>query len=229
MGMKTLAEMKGYGVYERSRRRAAGTELALVRGPTGKRLYLSAPLLRFSGDPLPGGGLICPLSLDNARALMELLPEFRPRRLPEGSSFGFGDRLGLATPGHVRALFGAEVFPVLAQQSVRENARTGRDFAQVLADAIFGAFQEGYTGGFAADADHLKTIGDALEAAELGYSFFTCDPSDHVTAAERLPEGELKCQFHSLSDANDLRGEYLGREWNRRFSSRSGSLSAAVT
>jgi hypothetical protein len=31
-----------------------------------------------------------------------------PRRTPEGkASFGFGDRLGLATPGHIRALAGA--------------------------------------------------------------------------------------------------------------------------
>lgn len=41
-------------------------------------------------------------------------------------SFGFGDRLGIATPGHIAAVRGTGFAPVFAQQSVRENARTGR-------------------------------------------------------------------------------------------------------
>lgn len=41
-------------------------------------------------------------------------------------SFGFGDRLGIATPGHIDAVSGTGFAPVFAQQSVRENARTGR-------------------------------------------------------------------------------------------------------
>jgi tagaturonate epimerase len=52
-------------------------------------------------------------------------PAARPRPLgTTGSSFGFGDRLGLATPGHVRALLAAgAVAPALAQQSARELER----------------------------------------------------------------------------------------------------------
>lgn len=61
---------------------------------------------------------------------------------------------------------------------MRENARTGRTFEEVLAKAIFEAFQEGYREGFGADADHLKSIEDAHHAAELRYTFFTCAPSD---------------------------------------------------
>ena len=41
-------------------------------------------------------------------------------------SFGFGDRLGLATPGHIAAVKGTKFAPIFAQQSVRENTRTGR-------------------------------------------------------------------------------------------------------
>ena len=209
--METLAGMEGYDVYERSRRRVAETEIALVRGPGGKFLYLSQALPGFQGDTLPDGGILCPLVPENAWALLKLLPELRPRRLPEGPSFGFGDRLGLATPGHIRAVRGTRVFPVLAQQSVRENARTGRTFAQVLADAVFGALQEGYAEGYAADADHLKSVKDALEAAELGYTFFTCDPSDHVIAAEKLPGRELERRFSSLPSRGELEREYLDR------------------
>ncbi len=215
-------ELRGFEVYERSVREARGAKVALVKGPVGKRLYLSSPLEGFSGEEIGDGGLLCPLTPENAAALMGLFPELRPQRLPGGPSFGFGDRIGLATPGHVRALRGSRVFPVLAQQSVRENSRTGRTFAGVLSDAVFGAFQEGYTGGFAADADHLKSIDDALEAAELGYTFFTCDPSDHIPKVDRLPEREIKRRFSTHPRAGELREEYadknfyipgLGRIW----------------
>ena len=50
-------------------------------------------------------------------------------------SFGFGDRLGLATPGHIAAVQGTGLAPIFAQQSVRENARTGRSPQQVMDDA----------------------------------------------------------------------------------------------
>ena len=209
--METLAGMEGYEVYERSHRRVAEAEIALVRGPGGKFLYLSRALPGFRGDPLPDAGLLCPLTPENAGALLKLLPDLGPRRLPEGPSFGFGDRIGLATPGHIRALGGARIAPVLAQQSVRENDRTGRTFAQVLADAVFGVLQEGYAGAYGADADHLKSIEDALEAAELGYTFFTCDPSDHVVPAEELPEKELRRRFSALPKRAELEREYLDR------------------
>jgi hypothetical protein len=47
-------------------------------------------------------------------------------------SFGFGDRLGLATPGHLDALKGSRFAPVFAQQSIRELKRTGRQPDQVM-------------------------------------------------------------------------------------------------
>ena len=50
-------------------------------------------------------------------------------------SFGFGDRLGLATPGHIAAVRDTRFAPIFAQQSVRENARTHRTPQQVLEDA----------------------------------------------------------------------------------------------
>jgi len=34
-------------------------------------------------------------------------------------SFGFGDRLGLATPGHIASVKGTKFAPIFAQQSVR--------------------------------------------------------------------------------------------------------------
>jgi hypothetical protein len=202
----------GFEVYPQSVREVQGMRIALVRNPEVKRLFLSLPVPGFSGIPYRGG-LLCSLTIENAQALASLIPELLPQRLPSGPSFGFGDRIGLATPGHIRAVRGAKVFPILAQQSLRENTRTGRTFSEVLASAIFGVFQEGYEGGFGADADHLKRIDDAIEAAELGYTFFTCDPSDLVVAVERLSDVEVVQRFAELPEAEQLRREYLGKDF----------------
>ncbi|MCD5407877.1 tagaturonate epimerase family protein, partial [Candidatus Bipolaricaulota bacterium] len=195
----------------RSVRNLDGVTLALVKLSGEKRLFLSQPLPGFPELEQAGEGYLAPLSFPTAQALQQHLSELRPRRLPPGPSFGFGDRIGLATPGHVRALAGAKVFPVLAQQSVRENTRTGRSFQDVLASAIFGAFQEGYKRGFGADADHLKSVEEATAAASLGYTMFTCDPSHLVQPVERLPEEDLLARFRALPQAESLTKTYLGK------------------
>jgi hypothetical protein len=65
---------------------------------------------RFAGQRAEGqeGYAIqrCPTSPANARALRETLPWLRPALLGLSTSAGFGDRLGRATVGHVRALAG---------------------------------------------------------------------------------------------------------------------------
>ena len=202
---------EGAEIYERSVREVSGAILALVKLAGEKRLFLSRPLPGFPELEEAGAGYLAPLTFPTAQALTRHLPELRPRGLPPGPSFGFGDRIGLATPGHLRALAGARVFPVLAQQSVRENTRTGRNFQDVLASAIFGAFQEGYRGGFGADADHLKSVEAAVTAASLGYSMFTCDPSHLLRSVERLPEDELVARFHALPQAEELAQTYVGK------------------
>lgn len=101
-------------------------------------------------------------------------------------SFGFGDRLGLATPGHIQALRAVtadgEIYPILAQQSVRENARTGRSPQEVMDDAMWGVFQEGWKMPWGGDADHLKQVSDLPAFVDSGYTFFTVDPGEHVDA-----------------------------------------------
>jgi hypothetical protein len=105
-------------------------------------------------------------------------------------SFGFGDRLGLATPGHIAALRGAGtgIAPIFAQQSIREMTRTGRAPEQVLADAQRGMREAAFNDPYGADADHLKTVADVDRTAAAGFCFFTIDPSDHVNkpAAESV-------------------------------------------
>ena len=63
-------------------------------------------------------------------------------------SFGFGDRIGLATPGHVAAMkeAGAGIAAIFPQQSIREMTRTSRTPTQVMTDAMQAAEACGWEG-----------------------------------------------------------------------------------
>jgi hypothetical protein len=98
-------------------------------------------------------------------------------------SFGFGDRLGLATPGHIVAVRGTGFAPIFAQQSVRENTRTGRTPQQVMDDAKRAVDVAKWDLPWGADADHLKTVDDLPSFVQAGYTFFTVDPGEHVDNA----------------------------------------------
>jgi len=71
--------------------------------------------------------------------ILEKLSRTSPTTLGLRPSFGFGDRIGLATPGHVEAMnrvgLGAGIEPIFPQQSIREMARTGRTPSRVMEDA----------------------------------------------------------------------------------------------
>ncbi|HEX6034948.1 MAG TPA: tagaturonate epimerase family protein, partial [Anaerolineales bacterium] len=108
-------------------------------------------------------------------------------------SFGFGDRLGLATPGHIAAVRGTKFTPIFAQQSLRENARTGRTPRQVMEDAKRAVDAAKWDAPWGADADHLKTVEDLPPFVDAGYTFFTVDPGEHVdNAADTDPLDVLK-------------------------------------
>ncbi len=122
----------------------------------------------------------CERTPGNADALRSLFAWLRPVPLGTQTSFGFGDRTGLATPGHVQSAGGSDVAPIFAQQSVRENTRIGRTPQQVMDDAMWGVFQEGWRKPWGADADHVKEVSSLPDFVAAGYTFFTIDPSDHV-------------------------------------------------
>jgi tagaturonate epimerase len=149
------------------------------------------------------------LTAENASALRELFPWLNPVPLEpvepaaqRRPSFGFGDRLGVATAGHIQALRAISnplsIAPIFAQQSVRENARTGRNPQQVLDEAMWGVFQEGWRLPWGADADHLKQPGDIPPFIEAGYSFFTIDPGEYVDpAADADPPEALEAKINA--------------------------------
>ncbi|MBL8079095.1 MAG: hypothetical protein JNM55_14110 [Anaerolineales bacterium] len=135
-------------------------------------------------------------------------------------SFGFGDRLGLATPGHIAALRGTKFAPIFAQQSVRENTRTGRTPQQVMDDAKRAVEAAKWDAPWGADADHLKTIEDIDPFVTAGYTFFTIDPGEHVdNAADSDPLDVLKRKAASFINWDHLSNLYLDQNgeqpWGR--------------
>jgi hypothetical protein len=129
-------------------------------------------------------------------------------------SFGFGDRTGLATPGHVEAMrrAGAGIEPIFPQQSIREMTRTGRSPQAVMDEAVAGMRQAGWSGVTGADADHLKTTADVDATAAAGFTFFTIDPSEHVDAhADDYDESTLRSRFAAVRDEVDWVEKYRGR------------------
>ncbi|TWU30456.1 tagaturonate epimerase family protein [Bythopirellula polymerisocia] len=137
------------------------------------------------------------------------------KTLGTAASFGFGDRIGLATPGHVEAMnrAGSGILPIFPQQSIREMARTSRTAEGVMSDALTGMQQAGWTGPTGADADHLKTTADVDVTAAAGFTFFTIDPSEHVDQqADNYDEVTLREKFASVRTSIDWWDTYLNQE-----------------
>lgn len=175
-----------------------------------KVLCIEGDSAGFQGKPV-AGILQCPLNPDNAAALRERLPWLRPQPLGVATSFGFGDRLGMATAGHIAALQGKGFAPVFAQQSVRENARTGRTPQEVLDDAMWGVFEMNWRMPWGADADHLKKVEDIPAFIGAGYSFFTIDPGEYVDNAADSDTLEVLKQKIPATVWDDLSSFYLNQ------------------
>jgi tagaturonate epimerase len=205
-----------------------GAEFGLTLDAAGRRLVVLAEaavpwLGEFEGERTAVGGrvlLVGPLGPRNAAALRTRLAWLRPALIGLRTSAGFGDRLGRATPGHVRAVraTGGAVAPVFAQQSMREMGRTGRTPADVIDDAMWGVFAEGWRGGFGADADHLKTTDDVDRCVAGGFTGFTVDPGEHVwSGADTASAAEVQAAVEGLpwdvleDSEPGLRARFLGR------------------
>jgi hypothetical protein len=210
-----------------------GVEYGLVQAPSGPKLAVFAPshtgvITSFEGECSELGGetlLIGPTSPKNAAALRSRLDWLQPRLFSRRTAVGMGDRIGLATPGHVRAVRAVGgIAPFFAQQSIREMKRTGRKSQQVMDDATWGIFQEGWLGGVGADADHLKSPADIDNCLAAGFTFFTIDPGAYVDdRAGTASLGELRELADALPEefrpgASGLAGKDYGIEGlNIRF------------
>lgn len=155
---------------------------------------------QLNGDHLDGEVKLCPLTHENRIVLNKYLPYTLPSAFGRKiATFGLGDRLGLATPGHIRCFENRKAKPILAQQSKRELDLTGRTYEQVLDDVCFTVFQEGYRGGFGADGDHLKKAEDIEEALNCGYTMITLDCSEKIgRGIENLTIPELTERYEKF-------------------------------
>jgi hypothetical protein len=186
----SAAGLLGDRAYPESQVSYGGTTYWLERSVNGvKRLVVVADdesaFRGFAGtaETIEGGvRFVAETTPDNAMALRSALPWLTPSRFGLHTSAGFGDRLGLATPGHVRALkaVDAAINPVFAQQSIREMGRCHRTPRNVVDDATWGAFQAGWTKPVGGDADHLEQLEDIDETTAAGFVFYTLDPKAEV-------------------------------------------------
>ncbi len=173
-----------------------------------------------------------PLDHANAAALRMALPWTAPCVLEGRESFGTGDRIGgtaPATPAHIAAVRGSGLTPVLAQQSVRENQKTGRTFENVLDDVTWSVFREGFRSDWGADADHLKTLGDIEDAVRAGFTMFTLDPSEKIDdEADTDSDDDLARKFDDLFRTAADREDFLVRYEGKHGANRRDVVRAAV-
>jgi hypothetical protein len=209
-------------VYPSSLCSKNGLMYGLIRTQEGKKMAVMGERSHVLKDGFGGRCYhqasslkICDFSAENTGALMTLFPYTKPISLREyPMTIGTGDRLGVATPGHIRAIKKFQVHPVLAQQSAAENVQTGRDFVQVIQDAAWAVFQENYQEGYGADADHLRSLQEVKSALDAGVSMVTLDLSEKISPdilqepkdlidrkfREEVDEGDARVIFHLFLD-----------------------------
>lgn len=169
-------------IYAKSVHKYGDTVVSMVRGEDADYLKVDGENPGFTGasESRCIRGLF-PLSHENALVLRKIFPFTAPKpALREVRSFGVGDRLGIATPGHIRVFEKYDAMPVFAQQSMRELRLTDRTFGDVLDCATWAVFREDFQKGFGADGDHLKTDEEVEYALGEGYAQITLDCSEQI-------------------------------------------------
>jgi hypothetical protein len=199
-------------IYPKSICSSNGLTYGLVQTTEGKKLAVIGEKQHVLADDFRGKCYhqnsslkVCDLSFENTECLINLFPYTRPvslRKYP--FTIGAGDRLGMATPGHIRAVEKFNARPVLAQQSVRENGQTGRNFREVIRDAAWSVFQEDYQKEYGADGDHLKSLPEIKNALDAGVSMVTLDLSEKLNFETYLSSKEVvDRRFQEEIDAGD--------------------------
>ncbi len=207
--------MKQFFVYPNSVNTVGDTKIYMIRRKEADELVVEGSLSSLFEGKLCAccGRMRAPLNHHNADALRSLFPWAAPQPvLRNRRSMGLGDRLGIATPGHIRVFNKYDASPIFAQQSIRELNLTNRTFEDVLDCATFAVYREGFKRGFGADGDHLKTEADIQYALGLHFSMITLDCSEHIRGdVAGMTDAQVDAESR-LSDA--LREKYLGRTFD---------------
>ncbi len=209
------ADCEAYGVYPRSLHTAEGVT-AFMAALEDRDVLAASAGSGFSGEPLRAGGadwVVCRLDHDNAQRLRALFPFTAPESvLTRERTIGLGDRLGIATPGHIRTLEKYDASPIFAQQSIRELTLTNRTFEDVLDCASWAVFREDFTRGFGADGDHLKTEKEVEYAISCGYTMITLDCSEHIRGdAAAMTDEQVAAEYRGDPALEAL---YMNREFD---------------
>ncbi|WP_277677991.1 tagaturonate epimerase family protein [Gracilibacillus dipsosauri] len=199
---KQPASNNHISVYESSFEQKDGTNVIMAKAGTEKYLVAAGQGELFNsltGDTV-AGGKVCGLTHENRIVLNKFFAYTVPQAFgTEIATMGLGDRLGVASPGHIETTRNRKVKPILAQQSIRELTLLNRTMTDILDAASFAVFQEGYKDGYGADADHIKLEKDIEYALELGFSFITLDCSEQIR-----------------NDVEDAQKEYAGLPVDRK-------------
>ena len=174
-------EENSFTVYADSVNNYQGNKVFIAKTKHGDKLIIEGDIPGFSVQNIDGHQ-VADLNHENAIVLRKLFPFTAPRAgLTSTCSIGVGDRLGVATAGHIEVFKKyPQVFPVLAQQSIRELNLTQRSYEDVLDCVSFAVFKAGYKSGFGADGDHLKKPEEIEYALSCGYSMITLDCSEYI-------------------------------------------------
>ncbi len=207
-------------VYEKSYQQYEDVHLLMVKVDTEKYLVVAGQGTLFdelTGEQLTDNSKVCPLTHENRLVINRYFDFTVPRAFgTKIATIGLGDRLGLASPGHIQTIEGRKVKPVLAQQSIRELTLTNRSMEDMLDAAAFAVFQEGYQGGYGADGDHIKEEKDIQSALALGVSMITLDCSDQIDkTVEEASLEELEKRYQQLPA--EVQDQYNERYLNQTF------------
>ncbi len=182
---RSCLESLGLKPYEKSINLYKDSTVMMACREDEDYIVVTGDSLGFDGKKVFEGGknvLLAEKTHENADLLRKLFPFTAPARgLKKDISMGLGDRLGIATDGHIEAVKKhPEIFPVFAQQSIRELKLTNRSYNDVLDAVTFSVFKNGYKSGYGADGDHLKTFDEIRYAIESGVSMITLDLSEQI-------------------------------------------------
>lgn len=154
------------------------------------------------------------ICFENFKDITILYPNMIPSRINKKISFGFGDRIGIATHAHAESLEGYDIFPIFAQQSIREITKTSKSGEEVILNSLIGVFQSGFKGNWGSDADHIRDeewLKKMVDNKFLPYTMFTLDTYDYIDTEscrkDFIDEKEFKIRFKKAE-------KYIGKTYN---------------
>jgi hypothetical protein len=207
-------------VYEKSYTNLEQVHLLMVKAKSKKYILATGEGHLFDdleGEKINNTAKASPLSHENRLVLNRYFDYTVPRAFgTKIATVGLGDRLGLASPGHIETIRNTKAKPVLAQQSIRELTLTNRSMDDMLDAAAFAVFQEGYTEGYGADGDHIKEEADIKKALSLGISMLTLDCSDQIPKnIDSKSTEEITADYNQLPQK--VRNRYEENYLNKTF------------